>query len=560
MNSYNCISDDVKLGTNVRLSKFINLYGCEIGDETKLGAFVEIQKNVSVGKCCKISSHTFICEGVLIEDNVFIGHGVTFINDSYPRATTLEGNLQTEADWKVERTVIKKGASIGSGATILSNISIGENAIVGAGSVVTKDIPANSIVAGNPAKVLRYIEQTVEDVPNSIPFLDLITPNVELEQELTGVFHHALHTAGFIGGPMVEDFEKAFAAFCDVEHAVAVNSGTDALRFALIAAGIKQGDVVITVPNTFIATTEAISQAGALPEFVDIDERTYNMDPEKLFEYLETKCYVNSNGKLISKRSNRRVSAIVPIHLYGQCADMDAIQELADRYGLIVIEDACQAHGAEYFSRKLSRWIKAGALGQAAAFSFYPGKNLGACGEAGAVTTNDANLAQTIKKLRDHGQNKKYHHDIEGYNGRLDAMQAGILHAKLHHLAEWNAKRRERAAEYNRLLASVEESMTLPYEPQWSRAVYHLYVVRTEDRESLMSHLKSACIGTGIHYPIPLHLQKAYDSLGYTPGTFPVCEKVATQIISLPMFPQLTLEQQARVVEETMRFTQKAFV
>src|SRR3984957_14003329 len=403
MNSYNCISDDVKLGTNVRLSKFINLYGCEIGDETKVGAFVEIQKNVSVGKCCKISSHTFICEGVLIEDNVFIGHGVTFINDSYPRATTLEGNLQTEADWKVERTVIKKGASIGSGATVLSNTSIGENAIVGAGSVVTKDIPANSIVAGNPAKVLRYIEQTVEDVPNSIPFLDLITPNVELEQELTGVFHQALHTAGFIGGPMVEDFEKAFAAFCDVEHAVAVNSGTDALRFALIAAGIKQADVVITVPNTFIATTEAISQAGALPEFVDIDERTYNMDPEKLFEYLETKCYVNSNGKLISKRSNRRVSAIVPIHLYGQCADMDAIQELLDRYSLIVIEDACQAHGAEYYSRKRNRWMKAGALGRVAAFSFYPGKNLGACGEPGAVTTNDAALAQTIKKRRDHG-------------------------------------------------------------------------------------------------------------------------------------------------------------
>jgi dTDP-4-amino-4,6-dideoxygalactose transaminase/acetyltransferase-like isoleucine patch superfamily enzyme len=560
MNSYNCISDDVKLGTNVRLAKFINLYGCEIGDETKIGAFVEIQKNVSVGKHCKISSHSFICEGVIIEDNVFIGHGVTFINDSYPRATTLEGNLQTESDWKVERTVIKKGASIGSGATILSNTSIGENAIVGAGSVVTKDIPPNSIVAGNPAKVLRYIEQAVEDIPNNIPFLDLITPNVELEQELTGVFHQALHTAGFIGGPMVENFEKAFAAFCDVEHAVAVNSGTDALRFALIAAGIKQGDVVITVPNTFIATTEAISQAGALPEFVDIDERTYNMDPERLLEYLETKCYVDSSGKLVSKRSSRHVSAIVPIHLYGQCADMDAIQELADRYDLTVIEDACQAHGAEYFSRKRNQWMKAGALGRAAAFSFYPGKNLGACGEAGAVTTNDANLAQTIKKLRDHGQNKKYHHDIEGYNGRLDAMQAGILHAKLHHLAEWNAKRRERAAEYNRLLASVEESMTLPYEPQWSRAVYHLYVVRTEDRESLMGHLKSACIGTGIHYPIPLHLQKAYDSLGYTPGTFPVCEKVATQIISLPMFPQLTLEQQARVAEETTRFAQKTFV
>jgi dTDP-4-amino-4,6-dideoxygalactose transaminase len=396
------------------------------------------------------------------------------------------------------------------------------------------------------------------DALNSIPFLDLVTPHVELEQELTEVFHHALHTAGFIGGPMVENFEKAFAAFCDAEHAVAVNSGTDALRFALIAAGIKQGDVVITVPHTFIATTEAISQAGALPEFVDIDERTYNMDPEKLREYLETKCYVDSCGRPISKRSNRRISAIVPVHLYGQCADMDAIQELADRYSLIVIEDACQAHGAEYFSRKLNRWMKAGSMGRAAAFSFYPGKNLGACGEAGAVTTNDANIAHTIKMLRDHGQAKKYYHDLEGYNGRLDAMQAGILHTKLRHLAEWNAKRRERAAEYSRLLASAYESMTLPYEPSWSRAVYHLYVVRTEDREGLVAHLESACIGTGIHYPVPLHLQKAYCSLGYMPGEFPVCEKVATEVVSLPMFPQLTLEQLARVSEETMRFTQKA--
>ena len=265
---------------------------------TKIGAFVEIQKNATVGKRCKISSHTFICEGVTIEDNVFIGHGVMFINDSYPRATAADGNLQTEADWKVERTVVKKGASIGSGATILSNITIGENAIVGAGSVVTKDVPPNSIVAGNPAKVLRYIEQNYGGFKvsvsnrrhqhvNSIPFLDLVTPHVELEQELTEVFRKALRTAGFIGGPMVEEFEKAFAAFCDTSHSIAVSSGTDALRFALMACGVKPGDVVVTVPHTFIATTEAISQAGALPEFVDIDERTYNMDPAKLEEYLE---------------------------------------------------------------------------------------------------------------------------------------------------------------------------------------------------------------------------------------------------------------------------------
>jgi dTDP-4-amino-4,6-dideoxygalactose transaminase len=393
---------------------------------------------------------------------------------------------------------------------------------------------------------------------NCIPFLDLVAPHVELEDELTDVFRLALRTAGFIGGPMVEQFEKAFAAFCDVSHSVAVSSGTDALRFALMAAGVQPGDVVVTVPHTFIATTEAISQAGALPEFVDIDERTYNMDPGKLRDYFEMQCTTDKSGRLTSGRSGRPVTAVVPVHLYGQMADMDAILELAERYGLMVIEDACQAHGAEYFSRKLNRWMKAGSMGRAAAFSFYPGKNLGACGEAGAVTTNDKGLADKITMLRDHGQAKKYYHDIEGYNGRLDAVQAGMLHVKLAHLAKWNAQRRERAAEYNRLLASADGLVVLPHEPSWSRAVYHLYVIRTDDREGMAAHLKTSGIGTGIHYPIPLHLQKAYKSKGYKAGDFPVCEKIASEIISLPMFPQLTTEQQAEVVEQVLRFAQMA--
>jgi dTDP-4-amino-4,6-dideoxygalactose transaminase len=381
----------------------------------------------------------------------------------------------------------------------------------------------------------------------SIPFLDLVTPHVELERELTDIFRQTLATAGFIGGPMVEGFEKAFAAFCETDFSVAISSGTDALRFALMACGIKSGDVVVTVPHTFIATTEAISQSGAFPEFVDIDERTYNMDSEKLREYLEVQCTADKSGKLVSRQSGRPVTAIVPVHLYGQTADMDAIQELADRHGLIVIEDACQAHGAEYFSRKRGRWMKAGSMGRAAAFSFYPGKNLGACGEAGAVTTNDENLAAKIRMLRDHGQAKKYYHDIEGYNGRLDSLQAGILHVKLTHLATWNAQRRKHATDYNRLLASANG---------WSRAVYHLYVVRTEDRDGMAAHLKTAGIGTGIHYPIPLHLQKAYSSKHYKAGDFPVCEKISLEIISLPMFPQLTTEQQGKVVEEVLRFVQ----
>ena len=388
---------------------------------------------------------------------------------------------------------------------------------------------------------------------NHVPFLDLVTPHLELEQELTNVFHQALRTAGFIGGPMVAEFETAFAKACETQHSVAVSSGTDALRFAIMAAGVRPGDVVLTVPHTFIATTEAIVQAGALPEFVDIDERTYNLDPAELRAYLETQCLANDSGRRVSKRSGQPVTAVVPVHLYGQTADMDAILEIAEQYDLIVIEDACQAHCAEYFSRKRNKWMKAGSMGRAAAFSFYPGKNLGACGEAGAVTTNDASLAQKIKMVRDHGQAMKYYHDVEGYNGRLDAIQAGLLLVKLAHLAKWNKQRRERAAEYNRLLANAEDVIR-PFEPSWSRANYHLYVVRVQDQQGLIPHLKQADIHTGIHYPIPLHLQKAYKHLGYARGAFPKAEKVAAEIVSLPMFPQLTEQQQARVTEEIRNF------
>jgi len=387
---------------------------------------------------------------------------------------------------------------------------------------------------------------------DAIPFLDLVTPHQQMEQELIAVFRMALHSGGFIGGPVIESFERSFADFCETRQAVAVSSGTDALRFALMAGGVLGGDVVVTVPHTFIATTEAITQAGALPEFVDIDEQTYNISVERLREYLQDGCRRNSAGRLISCRSGRPVTAVVPVHLYGQMADMDAILDLADEFRLVVIEDACQAHGAEYFSTKSGRWMKAGSVGRAAAFSFYPGKNLGACGEGGAATTNDPEIAERIRALRDHGQAKKYHHDLEGYNGRLDAIQAGLLQAKLVHLSEWNAQRRERARNYNRLLG--ETAVVCPWEPQWSRAVYHLYVIRTAHRDALIDHLKRAGIGTGIHYPVPLHEQKAYRYLHYRPEDFSVASRVAYEIVSLPMFPQLTFEQQGRVAEEILAF------
>ena len=392
----------------------------------------------------------------------------------------------------------------------------------------------------------------------SIPFLDLVTPHQELEQELVAGFRRALHTAGFVGGQIVAEFETEFAQFCGTRHCVGVGSGTDALRFALIAVGVRPGDTVITAPNTFIATTEAISQAGARPDFVDIDGRTYTMDAEKLHEYLEKQCRRNpSTGQLVNERTGSRISGVVPVHLYGQMADMDPIRELAEHYNLFVIEDACQAHGASYYSRKENCWKKAGSMGVAAAFSFYPGKNLGACGEAGAVTTNDAALAAKIRMLRDHGQVQKYHHDIEGYNGRLDAIQAGILRAKLKRLPEWNQQRCAHARVYNQLFRSQIEAIVLPYESPRSKPVYHLYVIRVKNRDQLQACLAEANIATQIHYPTPLHLQKAYASLGYKTGDFPIAEKAASEILSLPMYPQLEPSQQERIAQAVCNFLEE---
>ena len=380
----------------------------------------------------------------------------------------------------------------------------------------------------------------------NIPFLDLKTPHQELEEELVEVYRECLRNASFVGGPQVQAFEEEFAQFCETKYCVAVSSGTDALRFALIAAGIGSGNEVITVPNTFIATTEAISQTGATPAFVDINEQTYNMDPSKQEDFLKKRYALGA------MRSASRPRAVLPVHLYGQPADMDSILEIANRYGLIVIEDACQAHGALYYSEKDKKWKKVGSMGLAAAFSFYPGKNLGACGEGGAVTTNNEDVAKKVRMLRDHGQAKKYYHEFEGYNGRLDAIQAGILRIKLKHLPNWNEKRRQNASLYTQHL--TPNTIITPYEPAWSKAVYHLYIIRTQKRDDLQRYLSENGINTGLHYPIPIHLQNAYKNLNLPNGDYPITEKVAQEILSLPMFPNLTVEQIEYVSEKVKNF------
>ena len=391
----------------------------------------------------------------------------------------------------------------------------------------------------------------------NVPFVDLVVSNLQVKEELQAVFEQVITTGISIGGPFVQKFEAEFAQFCDVKHCIAVNSGTDALRFALMAAGIGAGHAVLTVPNTFIATGEAITQAAASCRFIDIDPVTSNISIEALTRYLEADCRRDhETGLPVDRATGLAVKAIVPVHLYGQMANMEAILRIAEEHGLIVIEDACQAHGAECLLGSAG-WKRAGSIGKAAAFSFYPAKNLGACGEGGAVTTNDDEVAAKIRMIRDHGQRQKYFHAMEGYNGRLDAIQAGFLSVKLRTLASGNANRVRLAQRYNELLQN-ECNVVVPVEPEWSRGVYHLYVIKTPLRNELQAHLTQEGVGTGLHYPLPLHLQDAYAHLGYRKGDFPVCEKAASQILSLPMYPQLSEAQQDVVVAAIQQFCAEA--
>ncbi len=363
-----------------------------------------------------------------------------------------------------------------------------------------------------------------------VPFLDLKIQYKEIEQEVLPMVTDAMENASFIGGPQVSGFEEEFAGFCDSKFCIGVGSGTDALRFALMAVGISAGDEVITVPNTFIATTEAISQVGATPVFVDIYSDTGNIDVS-----------------LIEGKITEKTKAITPVHLYGQPADMDPILEVAKRHNLAVIEDACQAHGALYKNKK------AGSMGVAGCFSFYPGKNLGAFGEAGAVVTQDDAIADKIRMIRDHGQEKKYFHQMEGYNGRLDSIQAGVLRIKLKRLGAWNRSRWQNAVYYNELLSEIP-GVTIPVEADFVLSVYHLYVILVNNRSELQKFLNEKGIATGLHYPMPLHLQKAYAYLGFKEGAFPVTENVAERLLSLPMYPQLSKKQIEYVAESIKEF------
>jgi dTDP-4-amino-4,6-dideoxygalactose transaminase len=359
-----------------------------------------------------------------------------------------------------------------------------------------------------------------------IPFLDLKAQNDPLRAEIMTSIGEVIDASAFAGGPVVSEFEEEFAAYCETKTAVGVGNGTDALWFALLALGVGPGDEVITVAHTFMATAEAISFCGAKPVFVDIDKATYTLDPA-----------------LLEKAITPRTKAIVPVHLYGQMADMDPIMEIARRHGLPVVEDACQAHGATYKGRK------AGSIGTAGCFSFYPGKNLGAFGEAGAVVSNDPVLADRMRVLRDHGQEKKYVHSMVGWNGRMDGIQAAVLRVKLRGLDKGNEARRANARLYGTHMAAAE-SLVLPATAADRGHVFHLYVVRVTDRDALLQAMGARGVACGIHYPRPIHLQKAYAHLGLGRGSLPVTEACADEGLSLPMFPELTAAQISIVAHE----------
>lgn len=372
-----------------------------------------------------------------------------------------------------------------------------------------------------------------------VPFLDLVAQHRVLREELLEVFSAALDQAAFVGGPVVEAFEADFAAFGGFQNVIAVSNGTDALRIALQAMGIGAGARVVTVPNTFIATTEAVSHAGAMFEFVDIERTTCLMDPNRLEDHLR---------EAFDRRpKSERPACLLPVHLYGQPCDMDPILALARRYELKVLEDAAQAHGATYKNRA------AGTFGHAAAFSFYPGKNLGACGEAGAIVTADPAVSEQARMLRDHGQSERYRHRLEGSNGRIDAIQAGFLRVKLSRLAAWNAARREVAARYDAALRGTKGVQVVESLPH-SISSRHLYVIHAERRDALRAFLRDRGIQSGLHYPQPLHLQECYRPLGIAAGSFPQAEWSAARVLSLPIFPEMTRAQVDAVIRGVQEF------
>ena len=514
---------DVRFGQNVRVVQPVNLYECAIGDESFVGPFVEIQRNVIIGNRCKIQSHAFVCELVTIGDDCVISHGAKFINDPFVIGGPAHGDRRL---WR--RTRVGNHVSIGTNSTILP-VSICDHVVIGAGAVVTKDITEPGIYAGNPARLLRRLNpnNTAETTVN-VPFVDLNAQYRTIREDIDRAISAVIAESAYIRGPHVEGFERAWADTVGVKHCVSCANGTDALLIAMRGLGVKPGDEVITAANSWISTSAMITQAGGRVVFCDVDPVTFTIDP----------------AQLESKITSRTVG-IIPVHLYGQAADMDPIMAVAERHGLWVLEDCAQAHLAHYKGRMV------GTFGAAATFSFYPSKNLGAYGDAGCIVTNDDQLADWMAAFARHGG--KNEHVMEAINSRMDGLQAAILKAKLPHLPEWTKARRRVAWEYDSLLKGIGDVET-PQVGAWRDHVYHLYVIRTERRDALKAHLGAAGIATVLNYPKALPFYPAYAYLDHKPEEFPVAYRNQSRILSLPIYPELPSDMLHHVTDQVGRF------
>lgn len=554
------IDHPCKIGTGTRIWHFSHvMQGAEIGSKCNIGANVLVGKNVKIGNGCKVQDNVSVYEGVTLEDYVFCGPSMVFTNVHNPRC-------EIPRMKELRPTLVRRGATIGANATIICGNTVGAYAFVGAGSVVTRDVPDYALVVGNPARQIgwmcrcgnrlhqssaesthlrcsscgdSYLQvgeslcQESQGHVHTVPLLDLKQQYRSIKGEIDSAIRGVLESQHFILGSEVQSLENEIAEYCGANHAVGVSSGSDALLISLMALGIGPGDEVITTPFTFFATVGAVLRVGATPVLADIEDHTFNINPVE-----------------IEKKITPRTKACIPVHLFGQSADMDPINNLAEKYGFAVIEDAAQALGCEYHGKRV------GGLSALGCFSFFPSKNLGACGDGGMVVTNDADMADHLRTLRNHGAKPKYYHKMVGGNFRLDALQAAVLRAKLKHLESWTASRRKNAEFYYEMFQEKglgPDMVVLPPLVR-ERHIYNQYVIRVKVRDSLKKFLASQGIATEIYYPVPMHLQECFGDNSGKPGDFPVSEKAANEVLAIPIYPELTEEKLRYVVEKIVEF------
>ncbi len=553
---------------------------CEIGEGTKIWHFSHIMQNAKIGKKCnigqnvvvspdvqlgnnvKIQNNVSVYTGVICEDDVFLGPSMVFTNVANPRSHIIRRD-------EYKRTLVKQGASVGANAVIVCGNDIGYFAFIGAGAVVTKDVPDYALVVGNPGRIVgwmchcgirlqfnnnketkcmacgkeylmvhdKQIREKENTLVDSVPLLDLKAQYATIREQVEPVMKEVFDSQYFILGPRVKELEKKIAAYSQCKHGIGVSSGTDALLIALMAIDTGPGDEIITTPFSFFATAGVISRLNATPVFVDIEPDTFNIDPAKIESAITSK-----------------TKAVIPVHLFGQMADMDPIMSVAKKHNLFVIEDAAQAIGSEYKDGR-----RAGSVGHMGCFSFFPSKNLGGFGDAGMVVTNDDALAEKLVKLRMHGSEPKYYHQIVGGNFRIDALQAAVLSIKLDYLDQWTEGRQANTRDYIAMLKEkgLDEKLILPSIRDEYRHIFNQFVIRSSMRDDLITHLRKYKIGCEIYYPVILSDQECFSYLNYKKGDFPVAEKAAEEVLAIPIYPELSADQKAYVVEVMASFFDK---